>query len=87
MALKSSGTSVALVTTMSPGRREFTARGIRSQGMVEVVRKLATYRSAWTPASVRPAPVHLIGWPITWERAFSRVSATVTSRFCTCHPW
>ena len=35
------------------GRRVFTARGRRSQGMRESVRKLATYRSAWTPASAR----------------------------------
>ena len=42
MALNSSGTSVAFTTTMSSGRRVFTARGIRSQGMREVVRKLAT---------------------------------------------
>ena len=42
MALNSGGTSVARTTTMSLGRRVFTARGMRSQGMVEVVRKLAT---------------------------------------------
>ena len=27
------------------------------------------------------------GCPTTWASAFSRVSATVTSRFCTCQPW
>ena len=41
MALKLSGTWVAFTTTMSRGRRGFTASGIRSQGMEEVVRKLA----------------------------------------------
>ena len=42
MALKESGTGVAFTTTMSSGSRVFTARGSRSQGMREVVRKLAT---------------------------------------------
>ena len=41
MALNSSATSKARQTTMSSGRRVFTARGMRSAGMVEVVRKLA----------------------------------------------
>ena len=42
MALNASGTSVARTTTMSSGRRVFTANGSRSQGMREPVRKLAT---------------------------------------------
>ena len=41
MALKPSDTSVAFTTTMSSGRRVFTASGMRSQGMEEAVRKLA----------------------------------------------
>ena len=39
--MKPSGTSVAFTTTMSSGSRVFTARGIRSQGIREEVRKLA----------------------------------------------
>ena len=62
---------------MSSGRRVFTARGKRSQGMVERVRKLATYRRAWTPASVRPQPTALMGSQQTAVRARSKVSATV----------
>ena len=85
MALKPIGTWVAFTTTMSRGKRVFTARGIRSQGMEDVdSRALA---SACTPASVRPAPVHFTGWHTTVARAFSNVSATVTAFFCTCQPW
>ena len=87
MALKSSDTSKASDTTMSSGRRPLAARGKRSQGMEERVRKLATYRSAWTPASVRPQPVTLTGSLHRAERARSRVSATVAWVFCTCQPW
>ena len=78
---------MALDTTMSPGSRVFTARGNRSTGMPEVVRKLATYTRAWTPASVRPAPVTFTGWHTTEDRAFSSVSATEEAFFCTCQPW
>ena len=42
MALKESGTCTARTTTMSLGRRVFTARGSFSTGMEELVRKLAT---------------------------------------------
>ena len=87
MALKLPGTTVALNTEISSGRRVFTARGSRSTGMPEVVRKLATYTWACTPASVRPAPVTLTGWHTTEDRAFSRASATETAFFCTCQPW
>ena len=87
MALNSSATSKARQTTISSGSREFTASGSRSQGMVEAVRKFATYRSAWTPASVRPQPVTLTGWQQMEASAFSRVSATVTWVFWTCQPW
>ncbi len=87
MALNPSGTTVALRTEISSGRRVFTARGSRSTGMPEVVRKLATYTWAWTPASVRPAPVAFTGWHTTEARAFSKVSATDTAFFCTCQPW
>ena len=87
MALNPSLTSRAETTTMSSGSRVFTARGSRSTGMVEVVRKLAIYTSAWTPASVRPAPVHFTGWHTTVAKAFCRVSWTVTPFFCTCQPW
>ena len=86
MALKSGETSTAPVTVISLGRRVFTARGSRSQGMVESVRKLARYTLAWTPASVRPAPVHLTLCPTTFSRAFSRVSSTVRALFWICQP-
>ena len=41
MALKPSSASTAACTAMSPGRREFTARGRRLVGMVLSVRKFA----------------------------------------------
>ena len=85
--MKPSGTTVALQTETSSGSRVFTARGSRAAGMPEVVRKLATYTWAWTPASVRPAPVTRTGWPTTEASACSSTSATVTAFFCTCQPW
>ena len=56
-AWKSSGTSAAERMLTSPGSREEIARRMPSVGMARFGEwKLATWPSAWTPASVRPAP-------------------------------
>ena len=64
---------------------EFSAR-CSDPGTCRSVRKLATWPSAWTPASVRPATVSLVGSPSTRSSAASSSPWTVRFPGCTAQP-
>src|SRR5690242_4834431 len=50
------------------------------------VRKLATWPSAWAPASVRPAPYTVRSSPVTDRKARFSSPSTLRAFFCCCQP-
>ncbi len=80
------GASRASSTRTAGGSRAFSARCSAAGATAEAVDRLATCRSACTPASVRLAPVIFTGPPSTRPAASIRRPCTVASPGCTCQP-
>ncbi len=78
-AEKSGATRPASRAEMSGGRALFSAMASRSTGNVSRPVNETTWPVAWTPASVRPATVTLMGRSNNRESAVSSTPATVRS--------
>ena len=71
---------------MSWGKKPFVPATKARMGISRPVVKLATCPAAWTPESVRPAPVTFTSSPKSFESACSSVSWTDLPFCCTCQP-
>src|SRR2546422_7834696 len=72
---------------MASGSSALSPRARRSGAIREAVARLATWAKAWTPASVRLAPVTLTGSPRIRSAAAITSPCTVGRPGCTCQPW
>src|SRR5882672_5255681 len=72
---------------MASGSRALSPRARRSGAIRDVVMRLATCPKAWTPVSVRLAPVTLTGSPRILSAAAITSPCTVGRPGCTCQPW
>src|SRR3989441_631887 len=72
---------------MASGSRALSPRARRSGAIRDVVARLATWPTAWTPASVRLAPVTLTGSPKILSAAAITSPCTVGRPGCACQPW
>ena len=81
------GAFASELTRMSRGRTAFSALKNSSFPSVGRIRKPATCSKAWTPASVRPAPLTETLWRVTLKTASSSAPWIVLRSGCLCQPW
>ena len=86
LASKSAAPSMTSMTLMSSGNVAFSARAsvVTSRSWSSVT--LATWPRAWTPASVRPAPVTLTDRPSIRSSVCSSCACTDGPFGCRCQP-
>ena len=87
-AWASGATGNIVYMAMSRGRMPLRlCASLRQSAMGAAVSKWATIMAAFTPVSVRPAPVTGVGVRSTMASACSMVCCTEQSCGCTCQPW
>src|SRR5260370_1427064 len=80
------GASSARTTAPSSGKSAFSPAAQAFNGSGRESRSDATCPRAWTPESVRPAPVTRTGSPHSRAAAASTTACTLRPLGCTCHP-